>query len=91
MLVVDLFLDNGQHALLEVNPMRNTAIANGNIPEMIVFCECPGEKLHSAGAPARWAARPPTRDCEWSRVDVPPALIQQIQAHLTECAVARAS
>ena len=44
-LLLDLFLDNGQHALLEVNPMKNPHVVNGEIPEMIVFCELPGEKV----------------------------------------------
>ena len=81
-LVVDLFLDNGQHALMEVNPMRNTHVVNGEIPELIVFCEAPGENIHQASPPARWVTRPPSQQCPWSRIQVPPVLFQQIQQHL---------
>ena len=35
-LLLDVFLDNGQHAMLEVNPMKNPQVPNGEIPEMIV-------------------------------------------------------
>ena len=44
-LLLDVYLDNGQHALLEVNPMKNPHVCNGEVPEMIVFCELPGEKV----------------------------------------------
>jgi hypothetical protein len=81
-LVLDVFLDNGQHALLEVNPMKNPAVVNGEIPEMIVFCELPGEKISEEQCPARWIARPPDRSCPWSNVQVPMALMQQIKGRL---------
>jgi hypothetical protein len=79
---VDAYLDNGQHAVLEVNPMRNPQVTNGEIPEMIVFCEMPGEKLAEGTCPARWIARPPERGCAWSNVQMPMALIQQIKDRL---------
>src|ERR671925_1857776 len=82
-LVLDLFLDNGQHAMLEVNPMKSTQVVNGEIPEMIVFCELPGEKLADGTCPARWIARPPNRNCAWSNVQVPMALMQQIKDRLS--------
>ena len=78
-LLLDLFLDNGQHALLEVNPMKNPQVVNGEIPEMIVFCELPGEKVAEQNCPARWISRPPGKSCAWSNVEVPLALTQQIK------------
>jgi hypothetical protein len=80
--LVDLFLDNGQHALLEVNAMRNHEVVNGTIPEMIVFCEMPGEKLSADPCTARWIARPPERHCAWSNVQVTQALMQQLDQRL---------
>ncbi len=79
-LVLDVFLDNGQHALLEVNSMKNSRVVNGAIPEMIVFCELPGEKITAERCTARWIARPPDRTCPWSNVQVPMALMEQIKA-----------
>jgi hypothetical protein len=81
-LLLDVFLDNGQHALLEVNPMKNHHVPNGEIPEMIVFCELPGEKVAEQNCPARWISRPPAKNCPWSNVQVPQALSQQIKDHL---------
>ena len=81
-LVLDLFLGNGQHAVLEVNPMKNSQVVNGDIPEMIVFCEYPGEKLADGTCPTRWISRPPAKTCAWSNVELPMALIQQIKARL---------
>jgi hypothetical protein len=78
-LLLDIFLDNGQHALLEVNPMKNPQATNGEIPEMIVFCELPGEKLAEQMCPARWVSRPPDRTCAWSNVQIPLSLTQQIK------------
>ena|SRR2546425_3023079 len=82
-LVLDVFLDNGQHGVLEVNPMKSTQVVNGDIPEMIVFCEMPGEKLADGTCPARWIARPPNKTCAWSNVQVPMALVQQIKDRLS--------
>lgn len=79
MLVLDAFLDNGQHAVMEVNPMKNVAVANGEVPEIIVFCELPGEKVSETGCPARWVSRPPSPDCPWSHVQLPAALMEQIR------------
>jgi hypothetical protein len=81
-LLLDVFLDNGQHGVLEVNAMKNTAVVNGDIPEMIVFCELPGERITEKECPARWIARPPSRACPWSNVQVPAALLQQIRDRL---------
>jgi len=81
-LVFDLFLSNGQHALLEVCPMKNPNIPNGQVPEMVVFCEFPGEKLVESNCVARWISRPPDRTCPWSNVQIPPALMQQVRQRL---------
>ncbi len=82
LLLLDVFLDNGQHGVMEVNPMKNPAVTNGTIPEMILFCEMPGEKITEEACPARWIARPPSRECPWSNVQVPMALLQQIRDRL---------
>lgn len=81
-LVLDVFLDNGQHALMEVNAMRETSVVNGDIPEMIVFSELPGEKVQTQDCSARWVSRPPSKDCAWSNVEVPLALMNQIHDRL---------
>ena len=81
-LVLDVYLDNGQHAVMEVNPMCNREVTNGAIPEVIVFCEYPGEKVSETECPARWVYRPPTQACPWSHVEIPLALTQQIDARL---------
>ncbi|MEW6155937.1 MAG: hypothetical protein AB1813_00800 [Verrucomicrobiota bacterium] len=81
-LLLDVYLDNGQHSLLEVNPIRNPKIAGAQIPEMIVFCEMPGEKLTESTCPGRWISRPPDKTCPWSHVEVPPVLMQQIYERL---------
>jgi hypothetical protein len=82
MLVFDLFLSNAQHALLQVFPMKNPNSPNGQIPEMVVFCELPGERLATDNCVGRWIARPPDRSCPWSSVQIPPALMQQIRERL---------
>ncbi|MCL4179407.1 MAG: hypothetical protein KJ072_16895 [Verrucomicrobia bacterium] len=87
-LVLDVFLDNGQHAVLEVNSMKDPTVVNGEIPEMIVFCELPGEKISGDDCPARWIARPPNRSCPWSNVQVPMALMEQIKARMQSAASA---
>ena len=84
MLVLDLYLDNGQHALLEVFSMNNPHAAHAHIPEMVVFCELPGEKMSDNCGPGRWISRPPERNCQWSNVQAPPALMEQIRSRLGE-------
>ena len=81
-LLVDLFLSNGQHALLEVNPMKVPQLTNGQFPEMIVFCELLGERISNSSCPSRWISRPPAKSCPWSNVQIPPALMQQIREKL---------
>jgi len=85
MLVVDAFLDNGQHAVMEVNSMKDPTVPNGSVPEIIVFCELPGERVAEQACQARWVSRPPNRECSWSGVQVPAALMGQIVARLAEC------
>ena len=80
--LIDLFLSNGQHAMLEVCPMNNPNTPNGQVPELVVFCEFPGEKLAESNCVARWISRPPDRSCPWSNVQLPPALLQQIRQKL---------
>jgi hypothetical protein len=80
--LLDVYFDNGQHGLLEVHPMKRTDITNGQTPEMIVFCEMPGEKLNDSTCVGRWIARPPSKNCPWSHVEVPPALLQIIREKL---------
>lgn len=82
LLVVDVFLSNAQHAILEVSPMKNPAAPNGQIPEMVVFCEFPGEKVVDHTCVARWITRPPDKSCPWSNVQLPPSLLQQIRERL---------
>ena|ERR1051325_1282574 len=82
LVVVDIFLSNAQHAILEVCPMKYPNLPNGQIPEMLVFCEFPGEKVTEGNCPARWITRPPDKSCAWSNVQIPPALMQQIREKL---------
>jgi len=42
----------------------------------------PGEKIAEGTCPARWISRPPSRECSWSNVQVPLALMQQIKDRL---------
>ena len=88
--VLDVFLSNGQHALLEASPMRNPDRAYGHIPEMVVYCEFPGEKLHDQTGVARWVSRPPDKSCPWSNVEIPPALLQQIRERMNSSVFAHA-
>jgi hypothetical protein len=77
-LVLDVFLDNGQHGLLEVFPLKNHDGTLNQFPEMVMFGELSGETIQEGQNVARWISRPPQRSCPWSRVQVPPALLQQI-------------
>jgi hypothetical protein len=80
LIVLDVFLDNGQHAVMEVNVMKDRSVPNGDVPEIIVFCELPGERVAESGCTARWVSRPPSRECPWSGVQLPAALLDQIRA-----------
>ena len=79
---VDLYLDNGQHARLEVIPLINPYVEADQIPEIIIYCEMPGEKLLEEPEPRRWITRPADRSCEWSSVELSPTLIRQINDRL---------
>lgn len=79
---VDLYLDNGQHARLEVIPLINPNVEEDQIPEIVVLCEMPGEKLSQEPEPRRWISRPADRTCEWSTVELSPTLIRQINDRL---------
>ena len=85
-LLADVYLANGQHALLEVNPLINPKQPGQPVPEIIVFCEMPGERIAGGCGPGRWIARPPNRSCSWSNVEIPPALEQQIHDRLADIA-----
>jgi len=81
-LLADVYLANGQHALLEVNPLVNPKVSAESVPEIIVFCEMPGERITGGCGPGRWISRPPNRSCPWSSVEIPPALEHQIRDRL---------
>lgn len=78
----ELFLDNGQHAQLEVYPLINPYSGGDQIPEIIVLCEMPGENLHRPPLPRRWITRAPDASSEWSHVELSPTLIRQLNEHL---------
>jgi hypothetical protein len=80
--LVSLFLNNGQHALLEINPVHISHAGGPQVPEIIVHCELPGEKLTDPKPSRRWIARPPDRTCQWSRVELPPTLTHQIEQRI---------
>jgi hypothetical protein len=90
-LVVDLYLDNGQHALMEVHPLYYLRLRPSKLPEIIVHCEMPGEKLDEVPHLCRWIYRPPDRNCAWSRVEIPPVLLQQINYRIVMLAPDSAS
>jgi hypothetical protein len=82
LVAVDLFLDNGQQARLEVYPLVNPWAGGEQTPEIIVFCEMPGETFHRPPLARRWIARAPDASCEWSRVELSPTLIRQLNEQL---------
>ena len=79
---VDLFLDNGQLARLEVFPLFYAHATGEQIPEIIVYCEMPGEKLNQQTEVKRWISRPLDKSCPWSSVELTPTLIRQINETL---------
>ncbi|MEO8428840.1 MAG: hypothetical protein ABI651_17205 [Verrucomicrobiota bacterium] len=83
-LAVDVFLDNGQHGLLEVFPLKNLDGTLNEVPETVMFGELSGETIQDGQNVARWISRPPQRSCPWSRVQVPPALWQQIAERIAQ-------
>ena len=78
----ELYLDNGQKAILEVLPLSYTQTGASAGNEIIVWCELPGEKADEGTCAARWVSRPPDKQCPWSRVELPPVLIEQINERL---------
>ncbi len=82
-LAVELFLDNGQRAVLEVLPMMYSRTDTAAGCEMVVWCEMPGELLDEGTCTARWIFRAPDASCPWSHVELPPALLEQIDEQLT--------
>lgn len=80
---VELFLDNGQRAVLEVLPLIYSRTGAAAGCEMIVWCELPGELVDDGTCKARWVTRAPDTSCAWSHVELPPALLEQIDEHLT--------
>lgn len=81
-LAVELFLDNGQRAILEVLPLIYSRTDTAAGCEMIVWCEIPGEVPDDGTCKARWIHRAPDASCPWSHVELPPALLQQIDEQL---------
>lgn len=79
---VDLFLDNGQHARMLVYPLINPNWQGEQIPEIVVLCEMPGEKLTSENQTRRWITRAPDKSCSWSGVELSATLIRQINERL---------
>ncbi len=82
MVAVDLFLDNGQLARLLVYPLINPNWQGEQVPEIVVLCEMPGEKLHSDNNARRWITRSPDKSCQWSGVELGATLIRQINDKL---------
>jgi len=82
-LAIELFLDNGQRAILEVFPLIYSRTGQGAGCEMVVWCEVPGEVVDNQTCKARWISRAPDVNCAWSHVELPPALLQQIEEHLS--------
>ena len=81
-IAAELFLDNGQRAILEVLPMMYSRSSAAAGCEMVVWCELPGEVLDDGTCKARWISRAPDPSCGWSHVELPPAFLEQIDEHL---------
>lgn len=82
-IAAELFLDNGQRAVLEVLPLMYSRTDAGAGCEMIAWCELPGEKLDDGTCKPRWISRAPDASCPWSHVELPPALLEQIEEQLS--------
>lgn len=78
----ELFLDNGQKAILEILPLMYAQTQESAGNEIIVWCELPGEMADEGTCKPRWITRPPNSQCAWSHVELPPVLIEQINEHL---------
>jgi hypothetical protein len=81
-MTLELILENAQHAWLKINALTNPYSRTPQIPEMFVLCEMPGEKSTQEPLPKRWIYRAPDPTCEWSGVELPPKLMQEIQDRL---------
>jgi hypothetical protein len=83
-IAVELYLSNGQRSILEVQPLIYSRTNEGAGCEMIVWCEMPGETIEDGTCKARWVSRAPDSTCAWSHVELPPALLEQIEEHLAD-------
>lgn len=84
-LAVDLFLNTGQHARLDVIPWLDLVSGSPDqFPEIIITAEGTGEDFHGKSAHHRWLARPPRRHCEWSKVELNEVLVSQINQKLSQ-------
>lgn len=83
-IAVELFLDNGQRAILEVLPLLYSRTNAGAGCEMIVWCELPGETIEDDTCKARWISRAPDTASPWSHVELQPALLEQIEERLAD-------
>ncbi len=90
-LAANLFLDNGQQARLEVSPLFYADPTGEQIPEIVVYCEMPGERLHRHSEVKRWLSRPPDKSCAWSQIELSPAFVRQINEMLDQTVEAPAS
>jgi len=81
-ILYDIYLANGQHAIMEVNPLLNPKAGGEMVPEIIVFCELSGEKIEEGTCHPRWLSRAPDNNCMWSHVEVPTALHRHIEEQL---------
>jgi hypothetical protein len=82
MVAVDLFLGNGQRAVLEILPLYNPCSPEAQVPEVVVRCEMPGEKINQTSERRRWLSRAPDKSCEWSSVELTDTLVRQINEKL---------
>lgn len=84
-LAVDLYLNNGQHARLDVIPWLDFVSGMPDqYPEIIITAEANGEDFHGSNSHHRWLARPPRRHCEWSKVQLDEKLVAQINEKLSK-------
>lgn len=80
---LELYLDNGQKAVMEILPLCYTQTGTPAGNEIVVWCEMPGEIMVDATCKARWVSRPPNANSPWSHVELPDILLQQIENRIT--------
>ncbi|MEW6304592.1 MAG: hypothetical protein AB1705_14045, partial [Verrucomicrobiota bacterium] len=85
---VDLYLNNGQRAILEIHPLLNPYSGGEQVPEVIVRCEMSGERPDHPSETRRWLSRAPDKSCEWSSVELSESLVRQINARLASAQAA---